>query len=209
MRAGTPTGGVLAFLSLATLLGEPSPAAAQWLSKWGHPVVTLGWTPYDSVNTGHGNYPGSPGFIPGYGYYPGQGPDHYPWLDGPGVPFDRRKLAAPRVDGAPDGPAAEEAPPPGAALVVVKLPAEAELWVDGAATRQGGSYRCFVTPPLEEGRPVLYTLRVRWRVKGAELCRVEEVQVRPGTVATVNFLTTDSWTGRLIEAPPDARIAAH
>ena len=78
-------------LSLGGFLGCAA-AAAQLMSKWGHPVFTIGSTPYDSINTGQGNYPGGPGFIPGYGYYPGPGPDHYPWMDGPGTPFDRRQL---------------------------------------------------------------------------------------------------------------------
>ena len=80
-------------LPLSCFFATAAPASAQILSKWGHPVITLGLTPYDSVNVGHGNYPGGPGFIPGYGYYPGPFPSRYPWLDGPDVPFDRRTVA--------------------------------------------------------------------------------------------------------------------
>lgn len=198
---------LLAVPSLAVLLGSVEPAPAQLMSKWGHPVFTVGSTPYDSINTGHGNYPGSPGFIPGYGYYPGPGPDHYPWMDGPGTPFDRRQLAPAFPDALPAGvlapvPARQTLPPPGAALIIVKVPAEAELWFDGSKTSQGGSYRQFVTPPLSAGSNHSYTLRARWRLKDVELTRVAEIWVAPDGTFTANFLTTDSWTGRRVAASP-------
>jgi uncharacterized protein (TIGR03000 family) len=198
MRSNKPAVEVLATLSFLGLL-TAEPVSAQVLSKWGHPVISLGLTPYDTVNTGHGNYPGSPGFIPGYGYYPGPGPGHYPWADGPGTPFDRRKLVVPLVaDGIALPPPVQEGVPPEAALIVVKLPAEAELWFNEVKTTQGGSYRRFVTPALPRDRELSYTLRVRWRIKDAELSRSEEIRIRPGERFTVNFLTTDSWKGKRI-----------
>ena len=192
------------FLALA------QPASAQVMSKWGHPVVTFGWTPYDSVNTGHGNYPGSPGFIPGYGYYPSSSPDHYPWMDGPGTPFDRRKLNV----GLPNGgigetlatPQGEQPPPPGQALIIVKIPGDAELTFDGAKTSQTGTYRRFLTPTLPNGQAFVYTLQVRWLTKGVELLRTEQVTVAPGTTSTANFLTTDSWTGRRLPTLPAPKV---
>ena len=206
MRTRKVAANLLVIFTLLGFLGTSRPAAAQLMSKWGHPVFTIGETPYDSINTGHGNYPGGPGFIPGYGYYPGVvGPGHYPWMDGPGVPFDRRTIAPEfptmPADGRPAAMPSPEAPAsPDTALVIVKLPAEAELWIDGIKTTQEGSYRRFATPPLPTGRPLRYTLRVRWQVKDAELSRVEEVQVAPGGTFTVNFLTTDSWTGKRLES---------
>jgi uncharacterized protein (TIGR03000 family) len=187
-----------AVLALAIILTDASALPAQLMSKWGHPAFTVGSTPYDSVNQGHGNYPGSPGFIPGYGYYPGSGPNHYPWLDGPGTPFDRRKIVAESRPGAPVGegsgaPSAAELRD--TALVIVKLPAEAELWFDGLKTAQFGSYRTFRTPPLPIGQAQSYSVQVRWRIKDAVLSRSETVEVAPGGVFTVNFLTANSWTG--------------
>jgi uncharacterized protein (TIGR03000 family) len=201
MGTTKPTHAVTGLLMLIAVFSTSGTAAAQLMSKWGHPVFTIGETPYDSINVGHGTYPGGPGFIPGYGYYPGVvGPSHYPWMDGPGTPFDRRKLdiALPGL-----GAAVEELPlAPVTALVIVKIPAEAELWIDGVKTTQGGSYRQFTTPPLPAGRPLAYTLRAVWRINGAELTRVEEVHVQPGTTATADFLTTDSWTGKRLISPP-------
>jgi uncharacterized protein (TIGR03000 family) len=179
------------------ILGLPARAPAQLMSTWGHPVFTFGWTPYDSINAGHGNFPGGPGFIPGYGYYPGQGPGHCPWLDGPGTPFDRRKLAAPATDILSREAAAEsDALAAGAALIVVRVPAEAELWFNETPTAQTGSYRRFLSPPLPPERTLTYTLRVRWQLRDVELWRVENVEVRPGAVSSVDLLTLDSWKGR-------------
>src|SRR5437870_140824 len=89
----TPNACPFSLLTMALLVGFERPTMAQWMSVWGHPAFTIGGTPYDSVNQGHGEYPGSPGFIPGYGYY--QRPGQYPWIDGPAIPFDRRQIYAP------------------------------------------------------------------------------------------------------------------
>ncbi len=183
---------VLAALSALVLVGVGR-APAQLLSKWGHPVFTIGSTPYDSVNPGHGNFPGGPGFIPGYGYYPASAELRYPWMDGPGTPFDRRKIRL--APGEMSSPPVEDPFPADAALLVVKVPAEAEVWINGAPTSQGGSLRRFVIPSLPAGRSLVYTIEARWRIQDAELTRVEEVAVQPGSRLTVNFLTTDSWTG--------------
>jgi uncharacterized protein (TIGR03000 family) len=209
MRSNKPIGSVIVFLSGAVFLGSDQPVRAQLMSKWGHPVFTFGSTPYDSVNTGHGYYSGSPGFIPGYGYYPGAGPGTYPWMDGPGTPFDRRKLglvvpSLPPAEAIPSLPLEEE-PPAGAALIIVKIPAEAELWFDDQQTSAKGSYRRFVTPILAENRTLFYTLRVRWPIKGVELTRVEKVPVVAGGRITVNFLTVDGWTGMRQETLPPPR----
>jgi uncharacterized protein (TIGR03000 family) len=210
MRTKKSAALVYLILALAGLIGDISPANAQLLSKWGHPVFTIGLTPYDSINQGHGNYPGGPGFIPGYGYYPGPGPSRYPWLDGPGTPFDRRQILAGEFSSPPDAGAllalSKDQPlPPGSALIIVKLPAEAELWFDGFKTSQGGSYRQFLTPPLQSANNFRYLIQARWLIHDAELSRSEEVQVTPGGTVVVNFLTTDSWTGRRLETLPHPR----
>jgi uncharacterized protein (TIGR03000 family) len=173
--------------------------------------MTLGQTPYYATSTGHGNYPGSDGFIPGYGYYPGSLPGHYPWLDGPETPFDRRKLMffyppAFPVDAGAAAPV-QQTLPPGAARVIVKVPAEAEIWFDDAPTSQEGSYRLFTTPSLPADRPLSYKIRARWRIKGAELTRSEDVAVAPGGTFTLNFLTTDGWTGKRLQPPAGIEMA--
>jgi uncharacterized protein (TIGR03000 family) len=96
----------------------------------------------------------------------------------------------------------EEEPPAGAALIIVKIPAEAELWFDDQPTSARGSYRRFVSPMLAEDRPLFYNLRVRWLIKGVELTRVEKISVVAGGKITVSFLTEDGWTGVRLETLP-------
>ena len=198
-------------LALLCAFGVAGWGRAQVLSTWGHPVITLGQTPYYATSTGHGNYPGSDGFIPGYGYYPGSLPGHYPWLDGPETPFDRRKLMVfyPPAFPLDAGAAAlvQQPLPPGAARVIVKVPAEAEIWFDDVPTSQGGSYREFTTAPLPKDRALSYKIRARWRVKGAELTRSEDVSVAPGGTFTANFLTVDGWTGKRLQPPAENEMA--
>jgi uncharacterized protein (TIGR03000 family) len=176
-----PTG-KMALLAALALLSASAPAEAQILSKWGHPVISCGWSPYDWDETGLGHYDGWPWGVPSYAEYRG--------ADGHGMAIGQLGIAPPLLV-----PPADETPPPDAALVIVKLPAEAELWFDDTKMTQDGSYRRFVTPPLKTGHKLIYTLRVQWHVQDADLTRVEKVQVEPGKRVTVNFLTVDSWTG--------------
>jgi len=203
------------FLSLVALLCCTGSIRAEfpcWSSRvmsiWGHPVVTIGWTPYDVQDPGNYNgVAGSPGFIPGYGNYPGIWPSRYPWMDGPDTPFDRRKLM--QRPGATAIPVEEEVPPADAAFIIVKLPAEAELWINDAKTAPEGSYRRFQTAQLPADRDLTYTLKVYWRIKDAQLTRTEKVQVHQGAKATVNFLTTENWTGQSVEPlPPPRKVPA-
>jgi len=185
-------GGKFALLAVVAALSASSSVQAQFLSRWGNPVISFGWTPYDWDETGLGHYYGRPPFVPRHGYYLECGPAQYsPWIEWPGMPINGRKIMPLHVPPS----ANDEVPPPDAALVIVKLPAEAELWFDKTKSTQEGSYRRFVTPPLKTDRPLVYTLRVQWHIKDAELTRVEKVHVEPGKTIIVNFLTVDSWTG--------------
>src|SRR6516162_342210 len=44
------------------------------------------------------------------------------------------------------------------ATLVVRLPADARLEIDGTATRQTGSVRRFQSPPLEPGKKYVYVV---------------------------------------------------
>jgi uncharacterized protein (TIGR03000 family) len=195
------SGAALPLLITFALFLRPAPALAQAMSKWGHPVFAIGWTPYDAVSTGHGNYPGSNGFIPGYGYYPGDFPSHYPWYDGPadhGLPGPYAHAHAHAA------PAVAEAVPPGAAVLRVRVPADAEVWVADHQTAQQGSFRVFLTPPLQEGRNLSYDLRARWIENGKQVEYTRNVPVFPGDRLTIDFLTPAE--GEAIPLGPPRKI---
>jgi uncharacterized protein (TIGR03000 family) len=54
------------------------------------------------------------------------------------------------------------------ATLVVYLPADARLEVDGQLTQKTGPVRRFSTPPLEPGKRYRYDLRVTWKEGGKE-----------------------------------------
>jgi uncharacterized protein (TIGR03000 family) len=185
-------------LASVALFSIHSSAQAQILSRWGNPVVTFGWSPYDWDETGLGHYYGRPRYSPVPGYHVGNfaRPPFHAMTEQNGIPGRLESLQlTPAV------------PPEAAALVIVRLPAEAELWFDETKTTQSGSYRRFVTPPLQTGRLLTYTLRAHWHIQDADLTRTEKVRVEPNKSTTVNLLTVDGWSGVRPETLPQPRKA--
>jgi uncharacterized protein (TIGR03000 family) len=79
----------------------------------------------------------------------------------------------------PKGPDGISAP----ATIVVSLPAEAKLTIDGYVSKQTSSQRTLVTVPIQSGREFTYTFVAE--VRGAR--QTQAVTVRAGQVAPVNF----------------------
>jgi uncharacterized protein (TIGR03000 family) len=79
------------------------------------------------------------------------------------------------------------APAAAPATVVVRLPADARLTFDGAATRSTGAARTFQSPPLEAGAAGQYVLRAEIVRDGRTLSVRHRVQVRAGTVSEVHL----------------------
>jgi uncharacterized protein (TIGR03000 family) len=73
------------------------------------------------------------------------------------------------------------------ATLVVRLPADAKLTVDGSATRSTDSVRAFVSPPLQPGKDYHYTLRAEVTRDGKKVERTRDVSVRAGQTSEVNF----------------------
>ncbi len=73
------------------------------------------------------------------------------------------------------------------ATIVVRLPADAKLTVDGSATRSTDSLRTFVSPPLQPGKDYRYTLRAEVTRDGKKVERSRDVNVHAGRTSEVNF----------------------
>ena len=73
------------------------------------------------------------------------------------------------------------------ATIVVTLPAEAKLTVDGNATRATSNRRTFVTPALEVGGDYSYTLRAEMVQDGQVAVQTQNVTVRGGETTEVSF----------------------
>lgn len=73
------------------------------------------------------------------------------------------------------------------ATVVVNLPADATLTVDGNATRSASERRVFVSPPLATGSSYVYTLRADITRDGQVSTQTQNVTVRGGQTTNVSF----------------------
>jgi uncharacterized protein (TIGR03000 family) len=67
----------------------------------------------------------------------------------------------------------------------VSVPANAEIWFDGAKTAQRGAFRQFITPPLAPGQDYAYDVKVRWPEDGREVTR--RLTVHAGDVVNLVF----------------------
>jgi uncharacterized protein (TIGR03000 family) len=73
------------------------------------------------------------------------------------------------------------------ATIVVRLPADARLMIDGNSTRSTESMRTFVSPPLQPGKSYTYRLTAEMTRDGRKVERSKEVTVRAGEQSQVDF----------------------
>jgi uncharacterized protein (TIGR03000 family) len=78
-------------------------------------------------------------------------------------------------------------PVPAPAEIEVRVPEGAELWFNGAKTRQTGARRMFTSPPLEPGTSYAYDVKARWTQDGKAVERTLHVPVTAGTRRAVDF----------------------
>jgi uncharacterized protein (TIGR03000 family) len=79
---------------------------------------------------------------------------------------------------------------PAPAMLVVNLPADARLTVDGESTRSTSTRRTFTSPPLVPGKSYSYTLRAEFTKNGETLTVTKRVPVRTGAVIPVDLNST-------------------
>lgn len=94
----------------------------------------------------------------------------------------------------PAEPKKAETKPPAASLpapakVLVSLPADATLTIDGHATTSTSAVRSFVSPTLEAGRDYQYTIKVEMVRDGKSFSESKNVVVRAGETTEVSFDT--------------------
>lgn len=69
---------------------------------------------------------------------------------------------------------------PAAATLVVNLPANAKLTVDGKLTTLTSASRRFATPPLQPGKTYVYTLQAEVEIDGRVSTVTKDVTVEAG-----------------------------
>jgi uncharacterized protein (TIGR03000 family) len=68
-----------------------------------------------------------------------------------------------------------------------RVPAEAQLWLDGTATTMQGQVREMISPPLPPGKSYVYTVRVRWQRYGQVIDQKREITVKAGDFIDMDF----------------------
>jgi uncharacterized protein (TIGR03000 family) len=85
------------------------------------------------------------------------------------------------------GPVLKKAEIAAPATILVSIPENARLLVDGSATRSTSERRSLITPTLEVGSTYVYTLRAEITTDGQTRTETREVTVRAGETSTVQF----------------------
>ena len=161
---------------LMTLGGVPAQGVQEWSRTGGGiPLPPVANSPFtDSLNESPGG-PASAAFVP------------------PAPPAVN--VFPPAGVAMPVAAAANPIRGPTPARLLVLLPADARLTIDGEATRSTGQTRRFISPPLVPGQTFRYTLRAEVTRDGKRQVETKEVTVRAGEESEVTL------------AVPEARVA--
>jgi uncharacterized protein (TIGR03000 family) len=71
--------------------------------------------------------------------------------------------------------------------VEVRIPAGAEIVIEGQKTTQTGSRRLFVSPPVAPGQNYTYEMQAKWMENGREVTQSRKVPVRAGQRVMVDL----------------------
>jgi uncharacterized protein (TIGR03000 family) len=85
------------------------------------------------------------------------------------------------------GPKKDQVFVPTPGTIVVTLPADAKLSIDGYVSTQTSAQRRLVTPALQPGQDFTYTLVAETSQNGQPVSQSQSVTVRAGQVTPVNF----------------------
>jgi len=87
------------------------------------------------------------------------------------------------------------------ATIVVNLPADATLTIDGERTQSTSGTRVFVSPPLQQGKTYQYTLRAEVNRDGRRETTSRTVDVQAGRTANVNIDFSGMNQGERLNSP--------
>lgn len=73
------------------------------------------------------------------------------------------------------------------AILLIRVPDDARLELEGARTNQKGELRRFETQPLELGGKYRYTVKAAWKENGQDVVREQIISFRPGEETTVDL----------------------
>ncbi len=190
--AAVPVQANVAFPGMTPVVTSPSMYTTPGIAYQATPVqsvneVDLGMTPYTVGGVGTlGGVPVEGGFAPAT-------PAATIQVMTPYTPADFSAMSASLGSFAGSMPAyrmmpdASFARPTGGATVDVRVPADAELRVQGRVMRQTGSVRKFVSPPLDPDRTYTYKVEARWTENGKLMTQSRQITLSSGHHVTVDL----------------------
>jgi uncharacterized protein (TIGR03000 family) len=169
------------------------PSHAGGPDSWPYPPSYYGY----NLDEPHPGYYGGGRYREYYSYGRGYGLANYPppytgplWWPNPGG-FPRRPPAVyPLPLPADSLSLLPLRPVDTAAHLIMQVPDEAEVWLEGAKTQQTGTTRRFVSPPLVPGTEYTYEVRARWTVDGRAVERTKTVVVHAREQVNIDLLTS-------------------
>lgn len=75
------------------------------------------------------------------------------------------------------------------AHIWLRVPENAEIWVNGVKTKQTGESRYFFSPPLTPGKKYSYKVRFRWTKDGKPVEDTQNILIRAGETIRRDFTT--------------------
>ncbi len=160
---------------------------------WCHGCISAGhgcWSPTYNCYGGGGLYAGI-GYA-GFGAYGNFGNyGMYPYLGAPAFappivgiqPADGAQLDTKPIPTKP----LSEAAPSGAASILVRVPAEARVFINNYQMKSTSTERLFKSPELEPGRDYYYTIRVVVEKDGKPIEESRRVVIRAGETSRLAF----------------------
>jgi uncharacterized protein (TIGR03000 family) len=136
----------------------------------------------------------------GYGYGFGNFNGFYPFVYGYGNDSPRYSLnegylplASSYAAAAPSSPPATrgeqaQAVLDNAVVFDLRVPESAEIWINGAKTKQTGAMRKFVSPPLAADEKGSYDIRCLWTANGKQMEQTRQVTVHAGDRLSLSFM---------------------
>ncbi len=93
-------------------------------------------------------------------------------------------------------------------MLTVHVPADAEVYVNGARTMSRGSLRRYVSRNMLDGLDYTYNVRVVAQVDGRPVTESKQIRVRAGEMANLAFelRPAPAETSLTLHVPADARV---
>lgn len=104
----------------------------------------------------------------------------------------------------PAGTRARDWVPPvraGAAEITIRVPANADVWIEGVRMKQQGSVRQFVSTKLTAGTSYAYEIRATWTENDRAVTQKQDISVRAGDQLRLTFVPSAALRAEFVPAP--------